>query len=57
MERAKRMFLAGALICVGISIGGCVYYVRGPYPLITIHHPGDYRHHHDRDCRYRECNR
>ncbi len=51
MNKTK-MLLAGALMAVLLSsIGGCVYYVRGPYPLITIHRPGEYR-----DCRYsRDC--
>lgn len=51
MKQAKKV-LAGALMAVLLaSIGGCVYYVRGPYPLITIHNPY-------RDCRYeRDCYR
>lgn len=46
MNKTK-MLLAGALIAVLLSsIGGCVYYVRGPYPLVGVRGP------YDRDCRY-----
>jgi len=50
MNKTK-MLLAGALMAVLLSsIGGCVYYVRGPYPLVGVRGP------HDRDCRYyRNC--
>jgi hypothetical protein len=48
MAKLKRL-VAGALMAFLLAtIGGCVYYVRGPYPLITIHRPGEYR-----DCGYR----
>jgi hypothetical protein len=51
MENAKRLLAGGLLALLLASIGGCVYYVRGPYPLITIHRPSEYR-----DCRYyRDC--
>jgi len=53
MDKTK-IILAGALMAVLLtSIIGCVYYVRGPYPLITVRDPyyRDYR-----DCRYyRDC--
>lgn len=50
MDKTK-MILAGALMAVLLaSVGGCVYYVRGPYPLVTVRGPSD------RDCRYyRNC--
>lgn len=50
----SKMILAGALMAVLLtSIGGCVYYVRGPYPLVTVRDPYNNR---DRDCRYyRDC--
>jgi hypothetical protein len=50
MNKTKTL-LAGALMAVFLaSIGGCVYYVRGPYPLVSVR--GAY----DRDCRYyRNC--
>ena len=48
MAKLKRL-AAGALMAFLLAtIGGCVYYVRGPYPLITFHRPGEYR-----DCGYR----
>jgi hypothetical protein len=50
MKKTKTL-LASALMAVLLaSIGGCVYYVRGPYPLVSVR--GSY----DRDCRYyRNC--
>jgi hypothetical protein len=50
MDKTK-MILAGGLMAVLLtSIGGCVYYVRGPYPLVSVRNP------YDRDCRYdRNC--
>jgi hypothetical protein len=50
MNKTK-MLLAGALMAVLLaSIAGCVYYVRGPYPLVTVGGP------YNRDCRYyRNC--
>ena len=51
----SKMILAGALMAVLLtSIGGCYYYVRGPYPLVTVRDP--YSHRDYRDCRYsRDC--
>jgi len=50
MSKAK-IVLAGTLMAVILtSIGGCVYHVRGPYPLVTVRDP------YYRDCRYyRDC--
>ncbi len=52
MDKTKTL-LAGALMAVLLaSIGGCVYYVRGPYSLVTVRDP----YYRDRDCRYyRNC--
>jgi len=50
MNKTK-LLLASTLMAVLLtSLGGCVYYVRGPYPLVTVRDP------YDRDCRYyRRC--
>lgn len=51
MQTLKRCIAAAVMGMVLATIGGCVYYVRGPYPLISVHRPGEYR-----DCRYsRDC--
>jgi hypothetical protein len=53
MDKTK-MVLAAALMAVLLtSIGGCVYHVRGPYPLISVYDPYSRD---NRDCRYyRNC--
>lgn len=50
MAKMKRLLAGAAMGLLLATIGGCVYYVRGPYPLVTVHRPGDYR-----DCRSRYC--
>jgi hypothetical protein len=54
MEKAKKLLLRGSIVALLLtSLGGCYYEVRGPYPLVTIHRPGDYN-----NCRYnRDCYR
>ena len=58
MEKAKKLLLRGFILALLLtSLGGCYYEVRGPYPLVTFHRPGEY-YNRDRDCRYsRDCSR
>ena len=58
MAKAKTLLFRGSVLALLLfSLGGCYYEVRGPYPLVTFHRPGDYNYR-DRDCRYsRDCYR
>jgi hypothetical protein len=58
MEKAKRLLIRGSILALLLStLAGCYYEVRGPYPLVSFHRPGDYQYR-DYNCRnYRDCNR
>jgi hypothetical protein len=58
MEKAKKLLVRGSILALLLtSLGGCYYEVRGPYPLLTVHRPGD-NYYRDYNCRYyRDCYR
>jgi len=56
MEKAKKLLMRGSILALLLSsLGGCYYEVRGPYPLVTFHRPGDY--YYRNNCRRGDCYR